>query len=72
MRPAPPLGAMVRSQPELLLRAMSESVAAQWQRSMLMLVAYITTREHRDIPGQGSLWGLLGCPGVYSSVPAPH
>lgn len=33
---------------------MSGSVAAQLQGSVSMSVAYITTREHGDVPGVGS------------------
>lgn len=53
---------MVRSQPKLLLRAISESVATQWQG--LVSMAHITTREHGNVHGQGSHWGLFGCPGA--------
>jgi hypothetical protein len=45
---------MVRSQPELLLRTMSGSVAIQLQGSVLMSIAYVTTREHGDVPDAGS------------------
>jgi hypothetical protein len=42
-------GVVVKSHPKLLVRAMSESVAVQWQWSVS--VAHITTREHRGLPG---------------------
>lgn len=44
------------------LRAMSGSVAMQQQGAVLMFGAHITTREHGDIPGQGSGWELHECP----------
>jgi hypothetical protein len=49
---------MVKSQAELLLRAMSESVTTQWQGSVSISVAYITTRKHGDVP----CWGSQGTP----------
>lgn len=45
---APPLGAMVRSHPELPLRAIPESKTMQWQGTMLMPMAHTTTREYED------------------------
>jgi hypothetical protein len=42
----------MRSQPELLLRAMSEFMATQRQGLAEMCVAYNTIREHKDVPGQ--------------------
>lgn len=56
--------AMVRSQPELQLRAMTGSMTTQWQGSMLMSVTHSTTREHGDIPSQDSHRGPHGCPGA--------
>jgi hypothetical protein len=47
---------MVRSQPELLLKAMSESVAIQAQGSVPMSMAEITTREPRNVQR-----GLVNC-----------
>lgn len=38
------------------------SMAIQWQGLVLMSEAHITTREHGEVPCQGSCWGLLGCP----------
>lgn len=68
-------GAMLKSQPELPLRAMSESVATQQQGSMS--VAHITTRQHGGVTGQDSylrdnvdVQGL-GV-GVGGTCPAPH
>lgn len=62
------LGAMVRSQPELMLRAMSGSVAMQpqWMKSM----AYITTREH-GLSGQDAYWGPHKCPGAVQNCSGP-
>lgn len=62
---------MVRSQLELSLRAMTESLAIQWQGSMSMLVAHVTTREHGAVPGKGSRQGPRGRPGAVSSLPCP-
>lgn len=48
---------MVRSQPQLLLRAMSESMATEWQESESISTGYIKTREHGNVLGQGSFRG---------------
>ena len=42
---------MVKSQSQMTLMAMSRSKATQWQGSVLVSVAHITTRQHEDIPG---------------------
>lgn len=47
---------MVRSQPELQLRARSGSMPRQWQALVLMSETHITIREHGDIPG-GAAFG---------------
>jgi hypothetical protein len=60
--PALTPGAMVRSQPELPLRALSESVATQRLDFVWMTMAHSTTREHRDAPGWGSHQDPRGCP----------
>lgn len=52
----------MRSQPELPLGAMSESMGMQQQGSMFM--AHITTREHGAVSGQDSHRGPCGCPGA--------
>jgi hypothetical protein len=62
--PVLPPGAMGRTQSELLMRAMSESMTMQWQGLMLMSLAYITTREHGDVPGWSSSSGPPGCSGA--------
>lgn len=49
-------GAMVRSRPELQLRARSGSMPRQWQALVLMSETHITIREHGDIPG-GAAFG---------------
>ena len=43
---------MMRSQPELPVRAMFQSMAKeqQWLMSVSMSVAHITVREHGDVP----------------------
>lgn len=51
--PVLPSGTMVGSQPELLMRIMSESMTMQWQGLMSMSLAHITTGEHADV----SVWG---------------
>lgn len=60
---------MLRSQQELPLRAMYESVAIQWQGSVSMSVAHVTNREHGDVPG--SHRGTTGCPGAVQNWPPP-
>lgn len=44
-------------QPELLLRAMSESMATQWQELVSTSIAHFTTRELGDVPSWNSCWG---------------
>jgi hypothetical protein len=58
---SPAIWVMVRSQPELLQRAMSESVAMQQQGSVSMSIAHIITREHVDVLCWGSRWGPHAC-----------
>lgn len=55
---------IVKSQPELPLRAVSQSMAIQWQGLVLMSVTRIIAREHGDVPGQGLGWGPRGGPGT--------
>jgi hypothetical protein len=43
-------------EPKVLLNAMSDSVTTQWQGSVLMFMAYITTREQEDVPSWSSFW----------------
>lgn len=63
------LGAMVSFQPKLSLRAMSESMSER-QGSVLMSMTHVTTREHGNVPGQGS---CLRQPGYSGTVPnRPH
>lgn len=52
------LGVLVRSQPKLSLRVMSEFMDMKWQGSVLMSLAHITTRE---VPGWSSCLGPPGC-----------
>lgn len=62
--PAPLSKAMVKSQPMLPVRAMSGSVGIQWQESVLMSLARISTRGHRmslvwaAVRGQMEVQGL--------------
>lgn len=44
-----PACGMVRFQPELLLRAMSASLAAQHQRSLLISLPHIITKEPEEV-----------------------
>lgn len=53
----------MRSQAEMLLRVMSESMAVKRQGSMSVSMTQI--REHRDVPGQG---GCQGSPGYGGAV----
>jgi hypothetical protein len=48
---------MMRSQMELTLRSMSESIAAQWPETVPMSMVHITTREHRTVFWWGRLQG---------------
>lgn len=66
---------MVTSQPELLLRAVSDSMAMHWHGTAAsMSVAHITTKENGDIPGRGSCAELnpplTGC-GALETWPPP-
>jgi hypothetical protein len=64
------LGILVRSQPKLPMRVMSEFMGKQWQGSVLMSLAHITTREHGEVPGWSSCLGPPGCPwAVYLAPP---
>lgn len=47
---------MIGPQPELLLRAMSESMATQWQELESTSITHITTRELGDVPSWNSCW----------------
>lgn len=49
-----PPGSMVRSQPKLLLSAMSGSMAMQQKRLLLMSVTHITTMGHGIIPWEAA------------------
>lgn len=53
----PPEAWLVKSWPELPLRTMSDLVSMQQQfcvvRSVSIFMAYITTKDHVDIPGLG-------------------
>lgn len=60
--PALPCGTIMKSQPELPLKAMSGSVAMQHQRSVSMSMAHITVREYEDIPGWSNHQGPCECP----------
>ena len=44
---------MVMSLPVLPLGTRSVSVALQQQKSVLMSMAHVTTKDHADIPGLG-------------------
>lgn len=50
---------------------MSESVAMQQQRSVLMPMAHVITEEHGDDPGKGSNMGPCGYPGAVQNWPHP-
>ena len=52
--PALLFGAIMKSQPELQLKAMSGSVAVEQQKSVSISMAHITPREHGDTPSWGS------------------
>ena len=54
----------VRSQPELPLKAMSESVGYAVAGVGVNVYDSYYTREHGDVPGPGSCWGPGGCPGA--------
>ena len=72
---------MVKSQPVLVLRAMSGSQAMQWQGSALMFMAHIITKGHADVSGPGCHLNHVDFQGLYpypslaaairSMVPAP-
>ena len=61
---APPPGSIVRTQENVLLKAMSEYMATQWQESVLMSMAHITIRKEADVPGQVIHQGPHECPGA--------
>lgn len=70
-RPALLPRTIVMLQPEPLLRAMSELVAIQHQRSVLMSMTHLSTREHSDFSGQSSLWGPHRCLWTVQNWPCP-
>lgn len=61
----------MKSQPVLPLRAMSELVPMQQQGSVSLSSAYITIRDHGDIPGVGSCLGPCSCPRTLQNWPCP-
>lgn len=63
---------MVKHQPALPRRAMSGSMAMQWQGLVSMSMVHITTREHRDVPGLGSKLGSQSCPKMCRTGPTSH
>lgn len=56
-------GYMVRTQANLLLKAMSEFMARQWQESVLISMVHITIGKKGAISGQGIHQGPPECPG---------
>lgn len=55
---------MVKFQLALLLRAMSGSIAMQWQGLVLISLTHVTIRDHGDVPG-------LSCQGLSRTGPDP-
>lgn len=59
----------MKPQPKVLLNAMSDSVTTQRQGSVLMTMAHITPREHKNV----STWSSWCCCLVlFRTVPAPR
>lgn len=69
---APPDGAMVKSQPELTLWAMSESVAMQLYGLVSMAKLHITMIEWGDIPGSTAARNYTDIQGLCRSGPTHH
>jgi hypothetical protein len=68
----PPGAMVIRSQPELPLRTMSESIATQQQGLVSMSMPHVTIREHEDVWSR-PLPGPCECLGaVYNWNPHPH
>lgn len=67
-----PPEAIVRSQPKLPVRAMSESMAMKWQGSVSMSMSHITTREHGDAPGRVPVRDHLDIQGLGITGSTPH
>ena len=68
-----PPGATVRSQPKLLLRAMSGSGSGSTQQQVSVLDVCdrsITTREHGAIPSYGSHGDHMDVQGLFRTGPA--
>ena len=63
---------ILRFQPKLPLRSMSEFKSMQLQGSVLMSVAHITTREHGDVPGRGPARYHLDVQVLGITGPTPH
>lgn len=70
--PAPPPEAMVESQPVLLLKAMSGSVAMQQQGAVSMSVAHITTKDHMDALVWAVSWDCIDVQGLCRTGSTPH
>lgn len=69
--PAPSTGAMVRSQVELPLKAISSFVAVQLQELLSMSMDYIINRKHGTAPGWASFWEPHGFTGAVVNCPCP-
>lgn len=60
---------MVNSQPVVMLRAVIESMAMQWQGSALMSVAQDSTKDRVDTPSLASYLGPCKCPRAVQNWP---
>ena len=63
---------MVRSQPELQLRAMSGSMAMQWQGLVLMSVMPVTTKGYWNVPGRVAFGDYSDVQGLFRTGPSFH
>lgn len=58
------------SWPILLLSVMSESMTLQYWGSVLMLMAHVIAKGHKEAPGLGCHLGPFGCRRAVWSCPA--
>jgi hypothetical protein len=70
--PAPPPEAMMKSQPVLLLKAMSGSMALQQQGAVSISVAHITTKDHANALVWPVSWDHIDVQGLCRAGSTPQ
>lgn len=62
----------MRSQPDLPLKAMSESVTMQYQGLVSTSLGHITIREYGDVPVRAAARDDMDVQGLCITAPTPH